>query len=206
MLCVQKCGQRFAHKGFSDNSQKFELHANFLVASVEECGRKSHVANGQWEEDPVQHAILFGEHELTIDDKNRLLVPAELRKALDPARDGDAFFLVVGINRKPWFYPEKIYQNIVEQAQQDITPDEDLLAFDQMNFAMAARVEWDKQGRIVLPEKLLRRTGTGKEVTLIGARNHLELWNRQQWEERFETLLDRSNEVAQRARQARKQT
>lgn len=150
----------------------------------------------------MQHAILFGEHELTIDEKNRLLIPAEIRKSLDADRDGLAFFVVIGGNRKPWLYPEKYYEQLVAKVQQEITPDEDVLSFDQFHFAMASRAEPDKQGRILLSEKLLRRTGTGKDVTLIGARDHLELWSRADWEKRFEELMNRQNEVAQRARQA----
>jgi MraZ protein len=136
----------------------------------------------------VQHAILYGEHELTIDDKNRLLIPAEIRKSLDPERDGESFFLVIGRNRKPWLYAEKYYQHLVSLRQQELTPDEDVLAFDQYHFAMVSQVEWDKQGRIQLRDKTLKRTGTLKEVTLIGARDHLELWNRSEWENRFEEL------------------
>ena len=151
----------------------------------------------------MQHAILTGEFELSIDEKNRLLIPAEIRKSIDPARDGEAFFLTVGVNRKPWLYPEKYYQALVSQRQQDLMPDEDLLLFDQMNFSMASRVEPDKQGRIVLPEKLLRRTSTGKDVTLIGVRNHLELWNRAEWEARFEANLEKLGEIALKAKQAR---
>jgi MraZ protein len=136
----------------------------------------------------VQHAILYGEHELTIDDKNRMLVPAEIRKSLDAERDGEAFFVVIGRNRKPWMYAERYYEHLVSQRQQELTPDEDSLAFDQYHFAMASRVEWDKQGRILLPDKTLKRTGTTKEVTVIGARDHLELWNRADWDARFEDL------------------
>jgi MraZ protein len=136
----------------------------------------------------VQHAILYGEHELTIDDKNRMLVPAEIRKSLDAERDGEAFFVVIGRNRKPWMYAERYYEHLVSQRQQELTPDEDSLAFDQYHFAMASRVEWDKQGRILLPDKTLKRTGTTKEVTVIGARDHLELWNRADWDARFEEL------------------
>ena len=150
----------------------------------------------------MQHAILYGEHGLTIDDKNRLLVPAEVRKSLDPQRDGHAFFMVVGQNRKLWFYPEKYYGLLVSQQQQEITRDEDSLAFDQMHFARASRIEWDKQGRIVLPERSLRRTGIGREVTLIGVRDHLELWNRADWEAWEEELDRRAAEIALRARQA----
>jgi MraZ protein len=152
---------------------------------------------------PLRPLILYGEYELTIDDKNRLLIPSEVRRALDGQRDGEAFFLVVGVNRRPWLYPEKGYEALVARAQQELTPAEDLLAFDQMNFAMASRLEWDKQGRVLMPEKTLRRTNVGKDVTLIGVRDHLELWNRGDWEPHFEQLLARGAEVALKAKQAR---
>jgi len=156
----------------------------------------------------VQHAILYGEHELTLDDKNRVLVPAEIRKSLDPERDGRAFFLVVGQNQRLWFYPENYYSQIVAQSQQDLTLNEDVLAFDQMHFARANRVEWDTQGRLVIPGKALRRTGLGegdRDVTLIGVRDHLELWRRSDWDAREAELSRRHAEiVAQRARQARR--
>ena len=153
----------------------------------------------------MQHAIFIGEFELSIDHKGRLLVPADLRRSIDPARDGDAFYLVVGVNRKPWLWPAKTYEEIVSQSEQDLTPDEDTLAFDQIYFAMASRVEPDKQGRILIPDKVLRRTGTEKEITLIGAKDHLELWNRPDWDRRFEENLDRLQELAIKRRQARKQ-
>jgi MraZ protein len=137
----------------------------------------------------VQHAILGGEHELTIDGKNRLLLPAEIRQSLDPQRDGTALYIVIGTNGKLWMYAEIYYQHLVSLRQQQLTPDEDVLAFDQSYFAMSAHREWDKQGRILLPDKTLKRTGTNKEVTLIGARDHMELWNRNEWEVRFDELM-----------------
>jgi len=143
----------------------------------------------------VQHAILFGEHELTIDDKNRLLVPAEVRKAIDPQRDGEAFFLVVGENHKIWFYAEKNYQTMAMQPEASLIPDANRLAFDQLYFALASRVEWDKQGRLVVPDKLMRRTNTGRDVTLVGVRDHLELWNRAEWEKQFDELQARAPQI-----------
>jgi MraZ protein len=151
----------------------------------------------------LRHLILYGEYELTVDDKNRMLVPAEVRRAIDPERDGEAFFLVVGINRVPWLYPEKTYEAMIAQVPAELTPGEDSLAFDQMNFAMISRLEWDKAGRVLIPEKTLRRTGIQRDVTLIGVRDHLELWNRGDWEIRREALLARSSEIALRAKQAR---
>lgn len=151
----------------------------------------------------MRHLLLIGEHDLTIDEKNRLSLPADIRKAMNSDRDGDAFFLVLGLNRKPWLYPERYYEQMVFQAQPEITPGEEQLDFDHMNFALADRVTWDSQGRMGIPEKTLRRTEMSREVTLIGARDHLEIWNRTDWQARREQLLARSAEVAIRAKQAR---
>jgi MraZ protein len=149
--------------------------------------------------------LLLGEHELTLDEKNRMLIPSGIRRILEPqlTKDHPPLVMVIGTNRKIWLYPEPLYTRMVSQAEQEITPDEDVLAFDQLYFAMACTLEWDKQGRVVLPEMALKRTGTGREVTLIGVRNHMELWNRADWEAKHEELLGRMSELSLRARQAR---
>lgn len=143
----------------------------------------------------VRHPVLFGEFELNIDEKNRLLVPSDVRRAVNPEEYGDAFFLVVGINKLPWLYPELYYKQLVTQDPTEITPAQDRLAFDQMYFARACRIEMDKQGRILLPSRTLERAKIQKEVTLIGVRDHLELWNRADWEARREELEQRGPDI-----------
>ena len=150
--------------------------------------------------------LLFGNYELTIDDKNRMLVPSEIRKAIDPETDGDAFFLVTGINHKLWLYPEKYYEALALRMQSEMAPEEDMLAFDQLNFAMASRVEWDKQGRILVPERVLKKSGLGKEITLIGMRDHAEIWNRADWDARIDELDRKRAEIAVRAKQRQANT
>jgi MraZ protein len=151
----------------------------------------------------LRHPVLYGEYELNIDDKNRLLVPSEVRRSITPEEHGDGFFFVIGVNRMPWLYPERYYERLATAAPSDMTPAQDLLAFDQLHFAMASRVEPDKQGRVLLPDKTLRRAGIKKEVTLIGVRDHLELWNRADWEAERERLETLRSELAVAARQAR---
>jgi MraZ protein len=143
----------------------------------------------------MKHAVYIGEHQLTIDDKNRMLVPSEIRKSMDPKRDGEGFYLVIGQNRKPWLYAERYYEELLEREANDlrpeaeIRPDQRTLETWQATFALASKVSWDKQGRILLPEITLKRTNTDREITLIGVRNHLELWNRSDWDVRFNELL-----------------
>jgi MraZ protein len=149
--------------------------------------------------------VLYGTYELTIDEKNRLVLPAEVRRALDPERDGESFFIVVGINHKAWLYPERGYEAMVSKLASQLAPGEDRLAFDQMYFSMANKEDWDKQGRMLIPEATRRRTQLNREITMIGARDHLELWNRQDWEARQEYLISKSAELAARQREAEEQ-
>ena len=148
---------------------------------------------------------MFGEHELTIDEKNRCLVPGSIRSAIDGEAYGEAFFGIVGVNRRIWLYPDLYYQNKLNHSEAELTPQDEMVDFNHINFSMTARFGVDKQGRILLDEKLMRRTGLQRVVTLVGAQDHLELWNRADWEARFNELLGKPSEVANKARQVRRE-
>jgi len=151
----------------------------------------------------LRHLVLYGNYELTVDDKNRFLVPSEVRKKLDPERDGEAFFLVTGRDGRLWLYPERHYELLVSRDPSELTPSEDTLAFDRLMLGLASRVEWDKQGRVLLPDKALKRAGIGKEVTLVGARDHLEIWNRSEWETERDQLEARRRDLVEKIRHDR---
>ena len=153
----------------------------------------------------MRHPVLTGEFELNVDEKNRLLIPSEVRRSINQAEHGDGFFLVMGVNRRPWLYTERYYENLVTAAPADITPEQDLLAFDQLHFALASRIEPDGQGRLLLPQKILKRAAIQKEVTLIGVRDHLEVWNRADWDARIEELERQASEIAVAAKRQRQQ-
>lgn len=142
----------------------------------------------------MNHGIFVGEHELVIDEKNRLLIPSEVRRSLVPDRDGSAFYIVIGSNRKPWLYPEKYYESLVSERRQGLEPNRSTVAFGLKQFGMASIVEWDKSWRLLIPDKTLSRTGTGKQITLVGTGDHLQIWNREDWEKQFAELLKEEDE------------
>jgi MraZ protein len=154
----------------------------------------------------LRHLVLSGNFDLTVDDKNRILVPSEVRKKLDPERDGEAFFLVTGRDGRLWLYPERYYEQLISREPTELTPSEDTMAFDRMMLGLASRVEWDKQGRVLLPDRQLKRAGIGKDVTLVGARDHLELWNRADWDAEREQLEARRADVIEKIRQQREKS
>ena len=127
--------------------------------------------------------FLTGQYDLTIDDKSRLSVPSRVRERIDVEEYGGAFYLTVGVNEVLYLYPDKYYYEHIALAVAPgtVAPDESL-AFDRVNGARAGRVELDRQGRVLLGEKARRSGRLGDQVTLVGARNHLELWNPEEWQ------------------------
>jgi len=148
--------------------------------------------------------LLFtGEYEHTLDAKNRVSIPARFRQMLSPETVGDKVYLVLGPNKKLWLYPDRYYEELVSQHPAELIPDEQVLRYEQITFGLARLLEFDGTGRIILPDKMIARAGLGKEVVIIGVRDHLELWNTEEWERYVENGLSEHNQMLTRARLAR---
>jgi MraZ protein len=124
--------------------------------------------------------VFYGEYELRLDTHNRLTIPADIRWQLDPAVH-DAFICRVGPNQTLQLYLEHRFEQLMD-AHSDP-------GYELRQFSLASRSELDAKGRILLPEAFVRDVGLDRDVTLIGARDHLEIWDRAAWAVRREHLL-----------------
>jgi len=106
-----------------------------------------------------------GAYDLKIDPKHRLVVPADVRRAIDPDEKGASLIVTLGCNNLPWIYQEQTHKALVSQIPLELTPGKDLQNYIQRNFALATRVAWDDIGRVLLPEKILKKAG----VAPVGA-------------------------------------
>jgi len=146
--------------------------------------------------------IFTGEHEHTIDSKQRLAVPSAIRSQLDAKLHGEAFYVVTGPNGALWLWLEKDFERIADTLERSLMPSEELLDFDEMTFPDATRCELDKVGRIRIPERMLQRAGLGTNVIILGMRDHLELRDPAEWEAGRKEREARRREIFLRARQA----
>ncbi|MCB9850391.1 MAG: hypothetical protein H6817_06765 [Phycisphaerales bacterium] len=122
--------------------------------------------------------------ERTIDAKNRIQIPAEFRKVMDPEVHGDAFYLCPGERTNTLsLYPERTFHARAEQLRTEEISGEDSLAFEQLYYSLASRLESDKQGRVVFPERQLSLVKLGKEITLAGANTRIDIWNTAEYAE-----------------------
>ncbi len=144
--------------------------------------------------------LLTGEYESTVDEKGRVFVTNKLRSQIDCDKHGSSFYLTVGTNGVLSLYPEKYFQQIaLAESPGTVAPDESVV-FERMNFAMASKVELDRQGRLLISEKIRKRANLQNNLTLLGVRDHIELWNVQDWEK---YVADHSAQFQQQTMQAR---
>ncbi len=126
--------------------------------------------------------LFVGSFELVVDIKSRLSIPSTVRELWDPEKHGKYLFLVVGLNKKAWIYTEREYERLATEVPAGIAPGKATLVYRQVTFALSNRVEIDKNGRILIPDSLKKRTGLKSEVTLFGCGNHLEIWDRAEFD------------------------
>ncbi|MBA7607487.1 Transcriptional regulator MraZ [subsurface metagenome] len=69
-----------------------------------------------------------------------------------------------------------------------------------MTFALSSKVELDRQGRLLLNERLRKRAKLKEKITLVGVRDHIELWNSENWEQ---YLTDNMGQYQKQMSQAR---
>ena len=64
--------------------------------------------------------------------------------------------------------------------------------------AGAAEVEVDKQGRALIPSKLREFAELTKDVVLVGAAGHIEIWSQERWDALEEEAEESMEDIAER--------
>ena len=145
--------------------------------------------------------LLTGEYEHVVDGKSRVLISNKLRNQIDADEHGSNFYLVLGANGILCLYPEKYFEQIALAVAPKATAPDEAVAFERISFALTSKVELDSQGRLLLNEKLRKRAGLKNRITLVGIRDHIELWNSEDWEQYLADHMAQYQKQMSQARQ-----
>jgi MraZ protein len=137
--------------------------------------------------------MLLGEHEHSLDDKNRLTLPARLREQL-----GDRVVVTAGLDGCLFAYAHDDWERQVARIRELDPLSREARMMQRYFFAQAVTAELDRQGRMVLPASLLQTAGIQREVTVAGVYDHLEIWDRARWREHLHELEGSAEHVAER--------
>lgn len=128
---------------------------------------------------PQPSKPLIGTDEATIDDKGRLLVSKKKRERL-----GEPFALSLGSTGCLNAYPQAVWDAKWEEIQRHDSLNLGREQYTRLVLGEAEdELKFDAQGRVVIPQRLRQVAHLKDKVVVVGAGDHLEIWNAPAYEE-----------------------
>jgi MraZ protein len=137
--------------------------------------------------------MLIGEFIHTIDEKNRLSLPAKFRAEMGkkvvvtPGLDGCLFVFTL----KQW---EKISGRLGESSMLQ----GDTRSFNRYMLGGASEGEIDSIGRVLIPDFLRARARLKERVAVIGVQSRVEIWNEKEWQEYKKGVEKQADSLAEK--------
>jgi len=130
-------------------------------------------------------AVLSGTHRYQLDAKGRVSLPQRFRDVF-----AEGAWMTLGQDRCLYLFPAEEWEQWSGAIDNSPLAGRDDRAFARIAFGSADPVELDGQGRMVIPQRLRREVGIGKEAVVVGVRSRLEVWDGDEWDrylERYST-------------------
>lgn len=123
--------------------------------------------------------LFTGQYDRTIDAKNRIQLPSQLRAVIDPERDGEGAYVTLGQSRGTLvLYTPRGFEELATRTGTGSMQGPEARRFELQFYGLASRVDIDKQGRFVLPDRLRKKAKLPDEIFLLGQMDRIEIWNR----------------------------
>src|SRR3989338_3289028 len=137
--------------------------------------------------------MLIGEYTHSIDDKNRLSLPAKFRSEL-----GKKIVITQGLDNCLWIFKSVEWKKIEEKLNQSSISQADNRSFNRLMFASATEAEVDSIGRILIPDFLRDRANLKNKVVFIGVSSRVEIWNEKAWAEYKKVVEKQADTLAEK--------
>ncbi len=104
------------------------------------------------------------------------MLPPEYREGLCASGGTGVFWLTAYYGRLVAYLPED-WEKVTEQLNRIPMPSPRLSHFKTKVMGLAQEVQCDAQGRVRIPQALMREAGLQKDVMLVGMLNKFEIWD-----------------------------
>lgn len=128
----------------------------------------------------------FGEHQYSVDDKWRVIIPASFRDFI-----ADGMVVTRGLEGCLYVFPLANWRRMEEYLGNLPIINAESRNFVRFFYSGASKANIDSAGRINIPANLRKFAGineTEKTVVIAGAPNRLEIWNDSRWETNLDEI------------------
>jgi MraZ protein len=131
--------------------------------------------------------MFLGHFSHKLDDKGRLSIPAKFREVL-----GNGAYLTQGFDRNLRLLTEDEFQKLKNFVNGMNQADPKTRKLRRFLFANASRVEFDRNGRIMVVKFLQDFAGivNNGHAVIVGVGDEIEVWSPESWAEEQELLND----------------
>lgn len=136
--------------------------------------------------------MLMGEYHHTIDEKGRLIIPSKFRLEL-----GESFVVTRGLENCLFVYSLIEWEKISSKLKTLPFTKKDARNFSRFFLSGACQLEFDKQGRINLPDTLISYADLIKDCVVVGVGDRLEIWSSELWDKFFMDNQDNLSDMAE---------
>lgn len=141
---------------------------------------------------------LTGTYARTLDQKQRIAIPKRLRDDLG-GDDITAVFVAPGTDQSLSMYTEESFAALARRLQAGNNQRSIARNYARMFYSQAERLEFDGQGRIRIPERLVSYAQLGHDVVLLGVEDHVEIWDQPTWTEFLSQHAEQFDQLADQA-------
>jgi MraZ protein len=118
-----------------------------------------------------------GEYLCSMDSKNRVNIPSSIRKLIVPEAANTLVFTRGFEEQNLYAYPLNEWERLTKKLRTLNPLNKDTRDFIRLFVGVAFHATMDTQGRIMIPERILKMGKIDRELQIIGSLTKLEIWS-----------------------------
>lgn len=136
--------------------------------------------------------MFIGEYQHNLDAKGRIIIPSRFRDELH-----STFVLARGLDSCLTIYSVEQWNKMFEEINKLPTTKKNARMYVRMLTSTATECAPDNQGRIQIPSFLSKPVNITKECVVIGANNHVEIWDKATWDAYYDEASNNFEDIAE---------
>ncbi len=136
--------------------------------------------------------MFIGEYQHNLDAKGRIIIPSRFRDELNAS-----FILTRGLDGCLTIYSLEQWEKMFVEINKLPTTKKAARQYVRMLTSTATECVLDNQGRIQIPSFLSKPVNIQKECVVIGANDHIEIWDKATWDNYYLEASENFEDVAE---------
>ena len=137
--------------------------------------------------------MLIGEYSLSMGEKNRIAIPKKLRENLN-----GLIYITRGYENCLLLVDSKRWEQLISEINKRPLLSLDVRDTKRYILGGANEIEFDNQGRFVLPESSKQFAKIDQKVVFLGVGEWIEIWSEESWSEKLNKLSKNVSDLAER--------